>query len=625
MNYDKLNIINSYFDNVYVVNLEKDIDKLNYMNSLLTKENIKFERFNAVYGKNLSKEYINSVTSYFCKNLCSKGMIGCALSHISIWKDILEKKYKNAVIFEDDIYFDENYKVNLMNSLNELPDEWDILYLGCGGLCDKDRYNVFVKIFFNILSIKINENLYNSKYIYIPEFPTGAYSYAISRNGCIKLLNMIDKITYHIDYVIASKYNELNIYSVYPKCIYPKTDKSSINNIEFPYTLNSILSKIEDNNGIKYSWYYNLVLFEYNNIQFNTWSILFLIFGFLSYYNKYIFYLVILLFAIELIYYSIHYLYNLLYFATGIFIGFVFYYLYKKIKVLFKNKIKISESLIIHTLGSLFGIILIINGLKYNLLGYTIPGILWFITNIIFLIYGDKIFNKYIPNKSIYFPLVFMFIPAIIMGLIVLYNTYKYNNIFIRFLVASVIIVDLIHLCQSNKTLFIFTIILLIFILYVTRKYNKIHYDDLSPLLKTNYKYLEKSDIIFIIPKYNDIPITDYPEFITKIKKYAEDNNKELAMHGVTHSPEGYLIKAEFGYPLANEYIKEGIDIFENAFGYKPKKFKAPCYNLHPHNEKILKEFNIEIIQVDTLFLNKLYHNDTSNSLTYFNYISNFF
>ncbi len=592
MKYNQPNIINSYFDNVYLINLEKDIDKNNYMKSLLNNENIKFERFNAVYGKNLSKEYINNITDDFCKKTCSIGLIGCALSHISIWKDILEKNYKNAVIFEDDIYFDENYKVNLINSINALPKEWDILYLGCGGLCDKDRSNFFFKYIFKLLYKKINNNIYSSKYIYIPEFATGAYSYAISRNGCIKLLNIIDKITHHIDHIISSNSNKINIYAVYPKCIYPKTDESTINNNKFPYILNSILSKIQDNNRINYSWYFNLAIIEYNNIQFNLWSILFVIFGFLSYYNKYIFYLVILLFFIELIHYSIYYLYNLLYFIVGLFIGFIFYYLYIKIKILFQNKkIKISESLIIHTLGSIFGIILIINGLKYNLLGYTIPGLLWFITNITFLIYGEKIFNKYIPNKSVFFPIIFMFIPAIIFGLIVLYDTYKYNNQIIRFLVIGIIIVDLIHLYQSNVKLFICIIILLMFSLYIIRKYNKVHYDDLTPSLKVNYNYLDKSDIIFVIPKYNDVPITDYPEFIKKIKKYADDNNKELAMHGVTHSPEGYFIKAEFGYPLTYEYIKEGIDIFENAFGYKPKKFKAPCYNLHPHNKKILNSF----------------------------------
>ncbi len=130
-----------------------------------------------------------------------------------------------------------------------------------------------------------------------------------------------------------------------------------------------MLNKIEDSNKIKYSWYFNLVLYECKGIQFNLWSIIFLIFGFLSYYNRYILYLVVLLFIIELIYYNINYFYNLFYFIFGFFIGILSYYSIKNIKF--------TEPLIIYSICSIIGIILIFNGLKYNLLRYTIPRVLW--------------------------------------------------------------------------------------------------------------------------------------------------------------------------------------------------------------------------------------------------------
>ena len=614
----KENIINQYFDNVYVINLDKSTKRMKYMKELLDNENIKYERFNAIYGKNLSKEFIDNITTIKCKNLCPVNLIGCALSHISVWKDILDKNYNNSLILEDDIYFDNNYKDNLKKSLNELPNDWDILYLGCGGMCNKKNNNDFLYYMFNIIFYnKINKKNINKKYIFVPEFPTGMFSYAISKNGCIKLLNIINKISYHIDYQISLNHKFINIYAVYPKCIYPNTDTSEISNNKSPYTLNNILTNFEDINKIKYSWYLNLNLYEFKGIPFNSWSIVFIIFGLLAYYQKNILYLVVLLFIIELLFYNKSYLYNLLYFIIGIFIGLVSY------KIIKNNKIKLSKYLIIHTLGFIFGLILLYNGIKNKLLGYLIPGILWFITNIIFLLYGEKVFNKYIGSKSTLFPLLFMIILVFIIGLFVLYTTYKYNNQIIRLLVLIIIIVDLIHLYKYNKNFFIVTIITLLFIIYIIRKFNKVHYDDLTPLIETNYIYLDKSNIIFIIPKYNNIPLTNYPDFIDKIKKYSKINNKELAMHGVTHSPEGFISTAEFGYPLTFEYIKEGIDIFESAFGYKPKKFKAPCYNLHPKNKEILEKLNIEIIDVDSLLLNKLYHNDNTILLYYFNLFNN--
>lgn len=614
---DNINIINNFFDNVYLVNLEKSKDRLNNITKILNNENIKFERFNAVYGKELSDEYIKTITTNFCYNFCPKSVIGCALSHILIWKDILKKNYKNSLILEDDIYFDENYKNNLKKSLNELPHDWDIVYLGCGGLCNKDNKNNLSEFISKIIFQKINNRIIYNNYIFIPEYPTGTFSYGISNNGCRKLLNIIKKIEKHIDSQMSSNNYTLNVYAVNPKCIYPNTNESIISN-NSNVLLNNMLNKIEDNNRIKYSWYFNLVIYEYKGIQFNLWSIIFLIFGFLSYYKRYILYLVILLFIIELIYYNINNLYNLFYFIFGFIFGILSYYSIKNIKF--------TEHLIIHIVGSIIGIILIFNGLKYNLLGYTIPGVLWFATNMTFLLYSEKVFDKFLGNKkSLLFPILFMAIPALIMGLIVIYNTYKHNNQIIRLIILIVIIVDIIHLFQFNKKLGFIIIILLFIIIYIIRFFNKKHYDDLTPLLEPNYYCLEKSDIIFIIPKYKNIPLTKYPQFIKKIKKYAIDNNKELAMHGVTHYPEGFFQIAEFGYPLTYEYIKEGIDIFENAFGYKPKKFKAPCYNLHPHNEKILKSFNIEIVNVETLLLNKLYHNDNDKILSFFNIINLYF
>ena len=40
----------------------------------------------------------------------SLGEIGCALSHYFIWKDIVDKSHKGALIIEDDANFSNNFK-----------------------------------------------------------------------------------------------------------------------------------------------------------------------------------------------------------------------------------------------------------------------------------------------------------------------------------------------------------------------------------------------------------------------------------------------------------------------------------------------------------------------------------
>lgn len=68
-------------DNTYVINLDKDVKRMNNMKKLL---NNNFIRFPAVYGKNLSNDELNKNITTLCKYLlCNHAIVGCALSHIS--------------------------------------------------------------------------------------------------------------------------------------------------------------------------------------------------------------------------------------------------------------------------------------------------------------------------------------------------------------------------------------------------------------------------------------------------------------------------------------------------------------------------------------------------------------
>ena len=45
-------------------------------------------------------------------------------------KDALKNDYKKILIFEDDAIINENFKKIFINSFNNLPKDWDIVYLG---------------------------------------------------------------------------------------------------------------------------------------------------------------------------------------------------------------------------------------------------------------------------------------------------------------------------------------------------------------------------------------------------------------------------------------------------------------------------------------------------------------
>ena len=274
---------------------------------------------------------------------------------------------------------------------------------------------------------------------------------------------------------------------------------------------------------------------------------------------------------------------------------------------------KLTEEQKIHIGGMSLGVLLLYFSIKRKSSIYFGTGLLWFSANAILFKHEDYIVN--LINNKILFSILFMAIPAFIMGFLVLYESYKYNDVLIKIIISIIIIVDIIHLYQSSPiTLFIILIVILLI-----RFFNPIHYDDITPLIPINETYLKKADILFVIPKYNNKTITDYPDFITYLKKYASENNKTIALHGYTHNPEGYFSISEYGYELSEEYIKENIDLFTKAFGFKPTLFKAPCYNLHPKNKKILEKYGLKISNVNTLLFNKLFHNNNLKTLTFFN------
>ncbi len=107
---------------IYIINLKKDSDRKNHIINQLEKQNIfDYEIIEAVDGNILTKEELNSKVFKDKKGLnywntkMSPSQIGCALSHIKIYKKLLKSENNYCLILEDDAIFNQN----LTNDLNE--------------------------------------------------------------------------------------------------------------------------------------------------------------------------------------------------------------------------------------------------------------------------------------------------------------------------------------------------------------------------------------------------------------------------------------------------------------------------------------------------------------------------
>ena len=109
---------------VYIVNLKTDKNRRKNIIKELVKQNIKnYEIIDAIDGNKLNKNKLNLVTFKDKNHInpwnskLSPSQIGCALSHIKIYKKFIETKFNFALILEDDAVFLNNFSNNLKNFL----------------------------------------------------------------------------------------------------------------------------------------------------------------------------------------------------------------------------------------------------------------------------------------------------------------------------------------------------------------------------------------------------------------------------------------------------------------------------------------------------------------------------
>jgi glycosyl transferase, family 25 len=98
--------------NIYVVNLDRHPDRLASIEQQLTALDLSYFRVAAVDGSKLSKEELDQVYDpVLCKRSCgrelARGEIGCAMSHLSIYKQMVASQIPLACVLEDDAQLSE--------------------------------------------------------------------------------------------------------------------------------------------------------------------------------------------------------------------------------------------------------------------------------------------------------------------------------------------------------------------------------------------------------------------------------------------------------------------------------------------------------------------------------------
>lgn len=113
----------------YLINLERDVDRMHHMSDQLKQLDIDFELIKAIEGKMLSDDFYAD----FCKKIQRldwprAGQLGCFLSHFKVWDQVANGDVDYALVLEDDIHLSSDTKRLLINS-NWIPEDTDIVRL----------------------------------------------------------------------------------------------------------------------------------------------------------------------------------------------------------------------------------------------------------------------------------------------------------------------------------------------------------------------------------------------------------------------------------------------------------------------------------------------------------------
>lgn len=283
----------SLLDNIWIINLDKSTDRMEKIKKNFDSHKIRFNRFSAVYGKNVSPEYMEKNVSFVCKKfLCNYGIIGCAGSHKALWEQLTNSDKKYYIIFEDDVEINDEF-ANIINLLEPQIEKYNIDYLNLNCI---NTGCYIPKTEFTIGKYNFGK----------PLVPFQTNSYIITKTGATKLLNAISQTNYHVDFEIlfVKTFGNLNYYSSNPPILNLTDDETTIG-----LKSKTLSTQVLELLGLKYlGWFLNVPILTINLFyQINILMILLLVLFVANSYkfkNNIIFWFIILeLVLINLVYF----------------------------------------------------------------------------------------------------------------------------------------------------------------------------------------------------------------------------------------------------------------------------------------------------------------------------------
>ena len=232
-----IEFMHGYFDKILVVSVPRFTDRHVRVNQHLT--GLPFEFFWGADKLKLDYDIVKTDGTYdeqMAQKLQRQGKtlnlgeIACSLSHRNLYTAIIENNWQKILILEDDVLpIDENLKA-LPAALEELPENWELVYLG---YLKHEKVTAALKakqFFYKIISAfglmawshKMVTNLLPkpfSTHLKKAGFHDCTHAYALTLEGAKKLQAAQTPVVYRADDLLSATImkGELNAFVTEPK------------------------------------------------------------------------------------------------------------------------------------------------------------------------------------------------------------------------------------------------------------------------------------------------------------------------------------------------------------------------------------------------------------------------
>lgn len=169
---------------VFVINLEKDQVRREKTVKQCTLNNLKYEVIKGVDGRTLPSDILPLVTHDYPQCALTKGEIGCALSHLSIYARMIAENIPYALVLEDDALPGPELASHLAGLKTIISATRPEVFL----LTGNSAYNPKLK------KMDLHNNVY-----YRVAYGSGGYGYVINRSAAQEILKQNRPIIFEAD------------------------------------------------------------------------------------------------------------------------------------------------------------------------------------------------------------------------------------------------------------------------------------------------------------------------------------------------------------------------------------------------------------------------------------------